>query len=212
MTMFPEAAESYIGRTPDGTLMVLGNNGYHDGRWFELRPDGHGIAIHLVGLHYDECIGTYSAYAIAKMAYDVAARQNSLSEALSSLEKTADDCEVKTGHWYVYVLHFDRKVGSGWTPIERWCKGLQPRQGKYKPHAGHYVGVTNNLEQRIKQHVNGNGRGSPLVKALIDQGGTFTIAQLYDFGHDEKGARLKEESIKVQKNTPNLCAICREVT
>ena len=56
----------------------------------------------------------------------------------------------------VYLLHFDRS---------------------YR-HARHYIGFTQNLEQRLEEHR--AGRGSPLVAAAIADGIDFQLAAIWE--------------------------------
>ena len=78
----------------------------------------------------------------------------------------------------VYMLHFT-------TPLS---------------HAKHYVGFTDNVPQRLNRHR--SGHGSPLVKAVQENGSSFVLARLWD------GDRKLERRIKDQKNSPRFCPIC----
>lgn len=80
----------------------------------------------------------------------------------------------------IYLLHFDRS---------------------YK-HARHYLGYTENLEQRLAQHR--AGRGSPLVVAAIADGISFRVAATWP------GDRSRERKLHNYKNSrARLCPICR---
>jgi hypothetical protein len=79
----------------------------------------------------------------------------------------------------VYLLHFDRS---------------------YR-HARHYIGFTQNLEQRLEEHR--AGRGSPLIAAAIADGIDFQLAAIWD------GDRHDERRLHGQKNSrARLCPIC----
>lgn len=80
----------------------------------------------------------------------------------------------------VYLLHFDRP---------------------YK-HARHYLGYTDDLDQRIEAHRNGNG--ARLVEVVMQAGIGFTVARTWD------GDRDLERRLKNQHNGPRLCPICNK--
>jgi predicted GIY-YIG superfamily endonuclease len=78
----------------------------------------------------------------------------------------------------VYLLHFDRS---------------------YR-HARHYIGFTQNLEQRLSEHR--AGRGSPLIAAAIADGIDFQLAAVWE------GDRRDERRLHRQKNArARLCPI-----
>jgi hypothetical protein len=79
----------------------------------------------------------------------------------------------------VYLLHFERS---------------------YR-HARHYIGFTQNLEERLEQHR--GRRGSPLIAAAIADGIDFQLAAIWE------GDRHDERRLHRQKNTrARLCPIC----
>ena len=79
----------------------------------------------------------------------------------------------------VYLLHFDRS---------------------YR-HARHYIGFTQNLDQRLADHH--AGRGSPLIATAIADGIDFQLAAIW------QGDRHDERRLHRQKNTrARLCPIC----
>jgi hypothetical protein len=79
----------------------------------------------------------------------------------------------------VYLLHFERS---------------------YR-HARHYIGFTQNLEQRLEEHR--GGRGSPLIAAAIADGIDFELAAIWE------GDRYAERRLHRQKNArARLCPIC----
>lgn len=86
---------------------------------------------------------------------------------------------------YVYLLHFDEPYY----------------------HAKHYVGSTDDIEQRLIRHKNGNG--ARLIKVISDAGISFRLAKLWTFDNI-KEARLFEKALKHMKNTPRYCPECRK--
>ena len=79
----------------------------------------------------------------------------------------------------VYLLHFDRS---------------------YR-HARHYIGFTQNLEQRLAEHR--AGRGSTVIAAAIADEIDFQLAARW------KGDRHDERRLHRQKNArARLCPIC----
>lgn len=83
---------------------------------------------------------------------------------------------------FVYILHFD-------TPLA---------------HAQHYVGLTNNLRQRLNAHASGNG--SNLTKELFNLDKPWQLAAL--FQTTNANARRVEKNIKDTNNAANFCGIC----
>jgi hypothetical protein len=80
----------------------------------------------------------------------------------------------------IYLLHFERS---------------------YK-HARHYLGYTENLEQRLAQHR--SGRGSPFVAAAVAEGIRFDVARTWP------GDRTEERRLHNYKNSAaRLCPLCR---
>lgn len=71
-------------------------------------------------------------------------------------------------------------------------------------HARHYLGCTDNLDRRLKQHYDGKGKGSPLVKAAIDAGCHVSLSNTWLGGYEF------EQWIKKQKNIKRYCWICQE--
>lgn len=80
----------------------------------------------------------------------------------------------------VYIFHFD-------PPLK---------------HARHYIGTTDDLEQRIHDHLY-TTEGSPFVKACIENGSSIYLAK------EMEGGRKKERKLKNYKKTSQLCPICR---
>lgn len=79
----------------------------------------------------------------------------------------------------VYLLHFEHK----------------------HYHAQHYMGSTEDLEERISTHRKGNG--ARLVQVFCEHGIDFVVARTW-----ANGDRDLERALKRQKNGPRLCPIC----
>lgn len=80
----------------------------------------------------------------------------------------------------VYLFHFDKRLH----------------------HAGHYLGFTENLEERIRQHQ--SGKGANLTRVATQQGIKLILARTW------KGDRALERQLKKRKNSPRLCPYCNQ--
>ncbi|MBE9178628.1 endonuclease [Oculatella sp. LEGE 06141] len=80
-----------------------------------------------------------------------------------------------------YLLHFDRPISDRHT-------------------AQHYLGYSDNIENRITQHE--RGHGSRLCQVAKERDIGFIVAREWI------GDRSLERQLKRQKNTPRLCWIC----
>jgi predicted GIY-YIG superfamily endonuclease len=87
----------------------------------------------------------------------------------------------------VYLIHFDRPIGD-----------LSNPHGQ----ARHYLGSTDDLEERLKAHAGGNG--SKIMAEVARQGIGWKVVRTWP------GGRGKEKELKRQKNNPRLCPVCRE--
>jgi len=84
------------------------------------------------------------------------------------------------GKGTVYLLHLHQKIAD---------------------HAGHYIGFSTNLEQRIHDHEHGSG--ARLMEVAKDRGIGFRIARLW------RGKTRKfERQLKNRKNAAKLCPVC----
>lgn len=83
---------------------------------------------------------------------------------------------------FVYVLHFD-------TPLA---------------HAQHYVGMTNNLRQRLTAHA--SGHGASITAELFDRSLPWTLTGL--FQTTPTNARRVERQLKESKNISRYCDLC----
>ena len=80
----------------------------------------------------------------------------------------------------VYLLHFDQPLA----------------------HAKHYLGYTNNLERRIKEHRRGHS-GSHIMRVLKQRGIGFVVARTW-----EGGTRADERRMK-GRGKGRMCPICK---
>lgn len=78
---------------------------------------------------------------------------------------------------YVYLLHFDQPISERHT-----CQN--------------YIGYTDNLSSRIKDHTSGNG--ARLTQVARERGIKFTVARVW------KGTRELERKLKNRKNGNKL--------
>lgn len=82
---------------------------------------------------------------------------------------------------FVYTLHFSR-------PYE---------------HARHYTGWALDPERRVAEHLSGNGKASPLVRAALADGIEVTVAYI------RPGDRFLERRIKNQGGASRRCPLCK---
>jgi predicted GIY-YIG superfamily endonuclease len=80
----------------------------------------------------------------------------------------------------VYLLHFDMR---------------------YK-HAGHYLGSTCRLAERLAEH--SEGRGARLLQVVHAAGITWRLARTWP------GGTAKERQLKKQLGASRYCPICKE--
>ena len=81
----------------------------------------------------------------------------------------------------LYLLHFTVKVAD---------------------HAGHYLGYASSIQARLDRHR--AGRGSPLIRALLERGGDFAVVRTW-----QQGSRTLERQLKRRKRLARLCPVCR---
>lgn len=89
----------------------------------------------------------------------------------------------------VYLLHFEEPIGD-----------LNNPRGQ----ARHYLGYTDDLEQRLQAHRAGNG--SAIMAEVARLGIEWQLARTWN------GARDLERRLKNQHNGPRLCPLCQEET
>lgn len=82
----------------------------------------------------------------------------------------------------IYLLHFDKPISA-------------------RHSAQHYLGFSNALEQRIRQHAAGSSRAR-FVEVAHQRGIGFTVTRVWE------GDRALERSVKQLKNGPKFCPIC----
>jgi predicted GIY-YIG superfamily endonuclease len=84
----------------------------------------------------------------------------------------------------VYLVHLDQKLGSE-----------HPNGG-----ARHYLGQTQNLDQRLTTHR--EGLGAKILAAVVDRGIGFDVVRTWP------GGRAEERQLKRQHNAPKMCPRC----
>jgi predicted GIY-YIG superfamily endonuclease len=70
---------------------------------------------------------------------------------------------------------------------------------KYR-HARHYLGCTQDLPARLREHR--KGRGARLTQVILAAGINFRLTRVWS------GGRSLERRLKNQKNAPRLCPAC----
>lgn len=83
----------------------------------------------------------------------------------------------------VYLLHYDEKIA----------------------HAQHYIGFTDDLDRRIREHRGGKS-GARIVSEFHDRGIGFTVARVWPDGTRELERTLKTK----RKKATALCPKCKE--
>lgn len=78
----------------------------------------------------------------------------------------------------IYLIHFD-------TPLK---------------HAQHYIGWTENLSARLREHA--SGRGARIMQAVTDNGIRWRVARIW------KGTRRKERQLKNRGGASRSCPCC----
>lgn len=67
--------------------------------------------------------------------------------------------------------------------------------------AEHYLGWSNDLDNRVREHR--NGRGSKFTQAACQRGFTLRVAEVWT------GTRYLEKSLKQSRNLNRFCPICQ---
>src|SRR4051794_28517804 len=70
-------------------------------------------------------------------------------------------------------------------------------------HAGHYLGSTNDLPQRLAEHE--RGRGARLLAVIKAAGITWTLARTWE------GGKQRERQLKRQGGASRRCPICKSL-
>lgn len=81
----------------------------------------------------------------------------------------------------VYLLHFKHPIA----------------------HAQHYLGWTNDLDERLRNHRKGNRRAGRLPQVFAERGIPFVLAEVW------LGDRSLERQLKRRHKSPRLCPICQ---
>ncbi len=87
----------------------------------------------------------------------------------------------------LYLLHFTKPLAQA-----------QHRRGI---HAGHYLGISDDLERRLHEHATGNG--SRLCAAAKARGSEFILVKVW-----HNVTRAHELEMKRQRNNPRHCYLC----
>lgn len=87
----------------------------------------------------------------------------------------------------IYELHF--------------TKPLPQKNNKRGTCAGHYLGITDDLDGRLKEHASGNG--SKLCAAAVARGATLVLVRVW-----KNATRANELELKRQRNNPRHCYLC----
>lgn len=87
----------------------------------------------------------------------------------------------------VYLIHFSEPIGDLANP---------------RGQARHYLGYTDDLEQRLERHRAGNG--SAIMAEVARRGIAWQLARTWNGGRD------LERRLKNQHNGPRLCPLCQE--
>ncbi|MFL6284573.1 MAG: GIY-YIG nuclease family protein [Pyrinomonadaceae bacterium] len=69
-------------------------------------------------------------------------------------------------------------------------------------HSKHYIGSSQNLDRRFKEHC--SGRGSKFTQAVVRAGIAMRIAATWD------GERYEERRKKLARNAARWCPFCRD--
>lgn len=88
----------------------------------------------------------------------------------------------------VYLIHFETPIGDPNNPHGQ---------------AQHYLGSTDDLAERLRQHEHGNG--ARLMAAVTKRGIGWRCVRTWE------GGRALERRLKARKNHPRLCPVCQEV-
>ncbi len=67
-------------------------------------------------------------------------------------------------------------------------------------HARHYLGVTDNLDERLREHASGNG--ARLMEVVSQAGITFELVRTW------QGDRHLERRMKKHNHSPRFCPLC----
>lgn len=71
-------------------------------------------------------------------------------------------------------------------------------------HAGHYLGFAEDVHRRVAEHLSGNGRASPLVRAALSIRAGVTLVRVWP----DAGRQL-ERRLKRQGGLSRHCPTCR---
>jgi predicted GIY-YIG superfamily endonuclease len=72
--------------------------------------------------------------------------------------------------------------------------------------ASHYIGLTVNLDNRMREHR--SGQGAALCRALRQQGGDFVVVRTWEAKGNQEAYAL-ERRLKRWRNHSHLCPACK---
>ena len=88
----------------------------------------------------------------------------------------------------IYLLHFSQPIGNLTSPLGQ---------------AQHYLGWTDDLDNRIREHRKGNPKASKLCAFAARKGIKFTVAEVVP------GDRTLERRLKNHKRAKDFCPVCQ---
>lgn len=74
---------------------------------------------------------------------------------------------------------------------------------RYK-HAGHYLGVADDIARRVREHAGAGSKASPLIRAALGAGSRVTLVRVW-----LAGDRTLERRLKRQGGLSRHCPTCR---
>lgn len=100
----------------------------------------------------------------------------------------------------VYLIHLDAPIGQPQSDEARAARGLPPRVGTGHVQSQHYLGYTDNLEERLQHHREGNG--SRFMAVAKEQGISWQVVRTWE------GDRSRERRMKKHHHLKRFCPIC----
>lgn len=105
----------------------------------------------------------------------------------------------------VYLIHLERPLGKPQSDEQRALYDLPPSNGGYKAHGRHYLGVTADLEARLKRHREGNG--ARMLAAANRQDIPWKLARAWQFATWERAIQV-EHKLKAWHGSQQFCPLC----
>ena len=104
---------------------------------------------------------------------------------------------------FIYLVHFERKIGKPLSDEQRARFGEAPRKNGYTAHAGHYIGSARDVEERDRTRLTKSREGLALFREAVKQGIGWKVVRLW-----KSSDRNFEKKLKRRKNAPKLCPFC----